>query len=243
MKVMLEVRNINLFYGAVHVLKDVSLKVDQGEIVALIGSNGAGKSSLLNVISGMVWASSGTVYFERTDITHMKPNMIVKLGVGHAPEGKHLFGPLTVMENLELGAYLRFRWKNKKEIERDLEKVFELFPILKDRRKQVAGTLSGGEQQMLSIGRALMSRPKLMLLDEPSLGLSPFVVAEIFQVIKRLKKEGTNLLLVEQNAVAALKITDRGYLMENGCIILEGRGTELIDKEEIKIAYLGASDK
>lgn len=240
---MLEVKNVNLFYGAVHALKDVSTEVNQGEIIALIGSNGAGKSTILNVISGMVWPSSGTIHFEGIDITHKKPNRIVKLGIGHAPEGRQLFGPLTVMENLELGAYLRYNWKNKKEIGKDLERVFEIFPILKDRRKQAAGTLSGGEQQMLTIGRALMSRPRLMLLDEPSLGLAPLVVAEIFEIIRRLKKEGTTLLLVEQNAIAALKIANRGYLVENGSIILEGKAMELIDKEEIKMAYLGISEK
>lgn len=240
---MLKIENINVFYGAVHVLKDVSMEVKQGEIVALIGSNGAGKSTLLNVISGMVYPSSGTVHFDGIDITHKKPNRIVKLGIGHVPEGRQLFCPLTIMENLELGAYLRFNWRIKKEIDKDLERVFELFPILKDRRKQVAGTLSGGEQQMLTIGRALMGRLKLMLLDEPSLGLAPLLVAEIFEVLQRLKKEGTTLLLVEQNAIASLKIADRGYLMENGMIILEGKAMEIIDKEEIMMAYLGRSNK
>jgi len=242
MKLMLKVKNINLFYGAVHALKNVSMEVNQGEIVALIGSNGAGKSTLLNVISGMIWPSSGSIHFEEIDITHKKPNSIVKLGVGHVPEERQLFGPLTVMENLELGAYLRFNRSNKKDISKDLDRVFELFPILKERKKQLAGTLSGGEQQMLTVSRALMCRPKLMLLDEPSLGLSPLVAYEIFRVIQRLKKEGTTLLLVEQNAIASLKISDRAYLMENSSIILEGKAVELIGKEEVKMAYLGVSE-
>jgi branched-chain amino acid transport system ATP-binding protein len=243
MKLMLEVKNINFFYGAIHALKEVSMEVNRGEIIALIGSNGAGKSTLLNVISGMLWPSSGNIQFEGSDITHKKPNRIVQFGIGHVPEGRQLFAPLTVMENLELGAYLRFSWRGKKEISQDLERVFELFPLLKERRKQMAGTLSGGERQMLTIGRALMSRPRLMLLDEPSLGLAPLVVSEIFQVIQRLKGEGTTLLLVEQNAIGALKIADRGYLMENGKVVLEGKAAELIDNEEIKMAYLGRSNK
>lgn len=236
---MLEVNGVNIFYGVVQVLRDVSMVINQSEVVALIGSNGAGKSTLLNGITGMVRPSSGTIHFMGIDITHKRPNVIVKLGIGHVPEGKQLFSSLTVMENLELGAYLRFNWRNKNEINKDFEKIFGLFPILKGRRNQVAGTLSGGEQQMLTIGRALMGRPKLMLLDEPSLGLSPLVVSEIFEVIQGLKREGATLLLVEQNAKAALKIADRAYVMENGAITIEGRALELLHQDRIIMAYLG----
>ena len=236
---MLEVRGVNIFYGPAHTLRDVSMEVHRGEIVSLIGSNGAGKSTLLHVISGMIRPSSGEIHLEGMEITHKKPDRIVNLGISHAPEGRQLFGPLTVLENLELGAYLRFRWRNNDEIGRSLDRVFEIFPRLQERKDQAAGTLSGGEQQMLAIGRALMGKPKLLLLDEPSLGLSPLLVSEIFEVIQRLKREGVTVLLVEQNAIAALKIADRAYVMENGAITIEGRALDMIHEDRIIKAYLG----
>src|SRR4030067_2722237 len=236
---MLEVNGINVFYGVAQALRDISIEINESEIITLIGSNGAGKSTLLNGISGIIRPSAGTIYFMGTDITHKRPHEIVKLGIGHVPEGKQLFSSLTVMENLELGAYLRFHWRNKNEINRDLGKIFLLCPRLKDRRDQVAGTLSGGEQQMLTISRTLMGRPRLMLLDEPSLGLAPFIVSEIFEVIQGLKKEGTALLLVEQNARAALKIAHRAYVIENGAITLEGKASEMLHQDCIISSYLG----
>lgn len=236
---MLEVNGINVFYGVAQALRDISMAINESEIITLIGSNGAGKSTLLNGISGFIRPSAGTIYFMGTDITHKRPYEIVKLGIGHVPEGKQLFSSLTVMENLELGAYLRFHWRNKNEINKDLEKIFLLFPRLKDRRDQVAGTLSGGEQQMLTISRTLMGRPRLMLLDEPSLGLAPLIVSEIFEVIQGLKKEGTALLLVEQNARAALKIAHRAYVIENGAITLEGKASEMLHQDRIISSYLG----
>ncbi len=238
---MLTVKSLNTYYGGIHALKDASLEVKEGEIVALIGSNGAGKSTLLNCISGVVPIHSGSVLFNDRDITLLAPEKIVGLGVVQVPEGRQLFNPLTVLENLELGAYLRFSRRNKKEIEKDLTYVLELFQILKERKNQKAGTLSGGEQQMLSIGRAIMDRPKLMLLDEPSLGLAPLVVVEIFDVIRKLQKEGTTILLVEQNARAALKVATRGYVIETGRIILKGEAKALLKDEDVMRAYLGKS--
>jgi len=236
---MLAIKSINTYYGGIHALKSVSLEVKGGEIVALIGSNGAGKSTLLNCISGVVFIRSGSVIFNGREITNLAPEKIVGQGVVQVPEGRQLFNPLTVLENLELGAYLRFSKRNKKEIEKDLTYVLELFQILKERKKQRAGTLSGGEQQMLSIGRAIMDRPKLMLLDEPSLGLAPLVVLEIFNVIRKLQKDGTTILLVEQNAKAALKVANRGYVMETGRITLEGEASALIEDKDVMRAYLG----
>ncbi len=236
---MLTVKGVNTYYGGIHALRGVSLEVEEGEVVALIGSNGAGKSTLLNCISGVVPIRSGSVLFNDCEITHLTPEKIVGLGVVQVPEGRQLFNPLTVLENLELGAYLRFSREDKKEIKKDLDTVLELFHILKDRRNQKAGTLSGGEQQMLSIGRAIMDRPKLMLLDEPSLGLAPLVVAEIFDVIRRLRKDGTTILLVEQNARAALRVAARGYVIESGRITLEGESKVLLEDKEVMRAYLG----
>ncbi len=236
---MLTIKNINTYYGGIHALKSASLEVKEGEIVALIGSNGAGKSTLLNCISGVVSIHSGSVIFNNREITNLAPEKIVGQGVVQVPEGRQLFNPLTVLENLELGAYLRFSKRNKKEIEKDLTYVLELFQILKERKNQRAGTLSGGEQQMLSIGRAIMDRPKLMLLDEPSLGLAPLVVLEIFNVIRKLQKDGTTILLVEQNAKAALKVANRGYVMETGRITLEGEAGALIEDKDVMRAYLG----
>jgi branched-chain amino acid transport system ATP-binding protein len=236
---MLAVNDVNSYYGGIHALKSASLDVKEGEIVALIGSNGAGKSTLLNCISGVVPIHSGSVIFNGCEITNLPPEKIVGQGVVQVPEGRQLFNPLTVLENLELGAYLRFSKGDKKEIEKDLDSVMELFHILKERKNQKAGTLSGGEQQMLSIGRAIMDRPKLMLLDEPSLGLAPLVVVEIFNVIRKLQKDGTTILLVEQNAKAALKVANRGYVIETGRITLEGEAKALLEDKEVLRAYLG----
>jgi branched-chain amino acid transport system ATP-binding protein len=236
---MLTVKGMNTYYGGIHALKGVSLGVEEGQVVALIGSNGAGKSTLLNCISGVVPIHSGSVIFNDCEITNWTPEKIVGLGVVQVPEGRQLFNPLTVLENLELGAYLRFSKGDKKEIQKDLATVMELFPILGERRNQEAGTLSGGEQQMLSIGRAIMDRPQLMLLDEPSLGLAPLIVAEIFDVIRRLRKDGTTILLVEQNARAALKIATCGYVIEIGRITLEGEAKALLEDKDVMRAYLG----
>jgi branched-chain amino acid transport system ATP-binding protein len=236
---MLTVKGVNTYYGGIHALKSASLEVEAGEVVALIGSNGAGKSTLLNCVSGVIPIRSGSVIFNNFEITHMTPEKIVGLGVVQVPEGRQLFNPLTVLENLELGAYLRFSKRNKKEIEKDLDSVMELFHILKERKNQKAGTLSGGEQQMLSIGRAIMDRPKLMLLDEPSLGLAPLVVVEIFDVIRKLQKGGTTILLVEQNARAALKVATRGYVIETGRITLEREAKALLENKDVMRAYLG----
>jgi branched-chain amino acid transport system ATP-binding protein len=236
---MLTVKGVNTYYGGIHALRSASLKVEEREIVALIGSNGSGKSTLLNCISGVVPIHSGSVIFNDSEITHLTPEKIVGMGVVQVPEGRQLFNPLTVLENLELGAYLRSSKGDKKEIEKDLDSVMELFPILKERKNQKAGTLSGGEQQMLSIGRAIMDRPKMMLLDEPSLGLAPLIVVEIFDVIGRLQKEGTTILLVEQNARAALKVATRGYVIETGRITLEGEAKALLEDKEVLRAYLG----
>jgi branched-chain amino acid transport system ATP-binding protein len=236
---MLTVKGVNTYYGGIHALRSASLQVDEGEVVALIGSNGSGKSTLLNCISGVVPIRSGSVIFNDSEITHLTPEKIVGMGVVQVPEGRQLFNPLTVLENLELGAYLRSSKGDKKEIEKDLDSVMELFPILKERKNQKAGTLSGGEQQMLSIGRAIMDRPKMMLLDEPSLGLAPLIVVEIFDVIRRLQKEGTTILLVEQNARAALKVATRGYVIETGRITLEGEAEALLEDKDVMKAYLG----
>lgn len=236
---MLVIENINTYYGGIHALRNVSLHIKVGEIVALIGSNGAGKSTLLNCISGVVPIHTGSISFNDFEITRFPPEKIVDQGIVQVPEGRQLFNPLTVLENLELGAYLRFSKGNRKGIEKDLGHVLELFPILKERRDQKAGTLSGGEQQMLSIGRAIMSRPKLMLLDEPSLGLAPLLVGEIFNVIQKLQEDGTTILLVEQNAKAALKVATRAYVIETGRITLQGEAKGLMENEEVKRAYLG----
>jgi branched-chain amino acid transport system ATP-binding protein len=236
---MLTVKNINTYYGGIHALKNLSLLVKEKEIVALIGSNGAGKSTLLNCISGVVLVRTGSIIFNEMEITNLSPEKIVGHGIVQVSEGRQLFNPLTVLENLELGAYLRYSKESKKEIEKDLAYVLELFLILKERKNQKAGTLSGGEQQMLSIGRAIMDRPKLMLLDEPSLGLAPLIVVEIFNVIQKLRNDGTTILLVEQNAKAALKVATRGYVMETGRITLEGEAKALMEDKDVMRAYLG----
>lgn len=233
---MLEINNIDVYYGVIHALKNVSLKVQEGEIVTLIGANGAGKTTTLRTISGLIKPSKGSICFKGKEIIGVNPQEIVAMGISHVPEGRQIFQDMSVIENLELGAYLR---KDKNGIKDDYEIVYSKFPILKDRSKQRAGTLSGGEQQMLAIGRALMSRPKLLLMDEPSMGLAPLLVQEIFSIIKEINSQGTTILLVEQNANIALSIADRAYVIEIGSVVIEGSGKELAKSEEIKKAYLG----
>ena len=233
---MLELSNVNLYYGRIQALKNVSLSVREGELVALLGANGAGKTSTLRAISCMHPIKDGSIHFSGTDLTKVPAHRLVDLGIAHCPEGRQVFGRLSVKENLELGA---FRRKDKEEVKRDLEWVYSTFPRLVERRSQSAGTLSGGEQQMLAIGRALMSRPKLLLFDEPSLGLAPLIVEQIFDVIKKIKEQGRTVLLVEQNAFQALNIADRAYVLETGTIKLEGAPEQLLSNEEVKRAYLG----
>ncbi len=242
---MLRLKNINTYYGKVHALKNVSLHLAEGEIVALIGANGAGKTTILNTVSGITPASGGDIQFHKEHIQAMAPDRIVKLGISQVPEGRQVFKPMTVDDNLELGAYLRYRaGDDKAAVKRDKKDMFVLFPRLEERRNQVAGTMSGGEQQMLAIARALMARPKLLLLDEPSMGLAPLVVQEIFRVLKQLRDErDVTILLVEQNAKAALKLADRGYVLETGKVILEGDADELLENAEVKRAYLGKDKK
>ncbi|WP_096635346.1 ABC transporter ATP-binding protein [Clostridium cochlearium] len=233
---MLEVNNLNVYYGAIHAIQDLSIKVNEGEIVTLVGANGAGKTSMLKTISGVVKGKSGKIKYLNVDISNFSPSQIVKLGMAHVPEGRRIFANMSVMENLEMGAYTR---KNKNEIKEDYEKIFERFPRLKERRNQMAGTLSGGEQQMLAMGRALMLRPKLILLDEPSMGLAPILVDEIFSIIKDINKSGTTVLLVEQNANMALSIANRAYVIQTGKIVLEGKASDLLKDEKVKNKYLG----
>lgn len=233
---LLEINNIHVYYGAIHALKGISLKVEEGQIVALIGANGAGKTTTLRTISGLLHPKEGAILYNGKPLHEMKAQAIVKAGISQVPEGRRIFAPLTVMENLEMGAFLR---SDKEGIKADLETVFHSFPRLKERTFQQAGTLSGGEQQMLAMGRALMSRPKVILLDEPSMGLSPIFVQEIFNIIKKINSEGTTVLLVEQNARMALSIADYAYVLETGTISLEGTGAELAASEEVQKAYLG----
>lgn len=236
---MLEIQGISAHYGGVRALDNVSFKLYEKEILALIGSNGAGKTTLLNLISGIIKPSRGNILYKGKSIVSLSPEKIVEHGIIQVPEGRHVFGPLTVSENLELGAYRRRGRQNKQKIKGDFEYILALFPVLEKRLKQRAETLSGGEQQMLAIGRALMGRPILLLLDEPSLGLAPLVVLEIISIIEKLRKEGTTILLVEQNARAALKISDRAYVMETGKIRVQGKSSELLENEDVKKAYLG----
>lgn len=236
---MLTVNNLFASIANVEILKSVSLHVREGEVVALIGANGAGKSTLLNCIAGLLPAAGGSLEFDDRDIARMPAVKAVRLGISLVPEGRQLFSPLSVIDNLVLGAYSRYGREPKAEIEDRMESVFELFPILRDRRHQLAGTLSGGEQQMLAIGRSLMSKPRLLLLDEPSIGLAPKIVAEIFSTILSLRERGMTLLLVEQNARLALKTADRAYVLETGQIVMEGDADELARDKEIERAYMG----
>lgn len=233
---LLEINNLHVYYGAIHALKGISLKVEEGQIVALIGANGAGKTTTLRTISGLLHPKEGSILYHGGPLHEMKAQSIVKAGISQVPEGRRIFAPLTVMENLELRAFLR---NDKDGIQKDLEAIFQSFPRLKERTFQQAGTLSGGEQQMLAMGRALMSRPKVLLLDEPSMGLSPIFVQEIFNIIRRINEQGTTVLLVEQNARMALSIADYAYVLETGTISLEGTGAELASSEEVQKACLG----
>lgn len=233
---MLEIKNINVHFGVIHAIKGISLTVNDGEIVTLIGANGAGKTTTLRTVSGLKKPTSGEILLDGKNITNTSARERVQMGISHVPEGRRVFPTMTVLENLELGAYLR---RDKEGIAKDLNMVYERFPILSDRRKQPAGTLSGGEQQMLAIGRALMSRPKILFLDEPSMGLAPILVQEIFSIIKDINKAGTTILLVEQNASMALQIANHAYVLETGTIVLSGKGAELMQSEDIKKAYLG----
>ena len=232
---MLKVDNINVYYGAIHAIKNVSFEVQEGEIVTLIGANGAGKSTILKTVSGLLTSRTGGVYYEEKNLHNIAPNKIVEMGIAHVPEGRRMFSRMTVEENLEMGAFTQ----PSTTIPDSLENVFNRFPRLKERRKQIAGTLSGGEQQMLAMGRALMSKPKLMMLDEPSMGLAPILVEQIFDIIKELNNAGTTILLVEQNALMALSIATRGYVLETGRIVLSAPAQELLNNDSVKKAYLG----
>jgi len=240
---MLRLRNLRAGYGKIEALHGVSLHVQEGEIVALIGANGAGKTTLLNAVSGLVLATAGSLEFRGENLLGLSSEQIVRRGLCQVPEGRQVFAHHTVEENLELGAYLRYRAEGRDEVQADLQRMFQRFPILGERRRQPAGTLSGGEQQLLAMARALMARPRLLLLDEPSMGLAPRLVASIFEIVLALRKEGTTILLVEQNARAALRIADRGYVLEVGRVALEGQAHELLEDPEVKRAYLGRDYK
>ena len=233
---MLEIKNINVSYGAIHAIHDVSLEVNDGEIVSLIGANGAGKTTILRTITGLQHADNGDIIYNGTDLRKIDPANIVNLGMAHVPEGRHVFTRMTVMENLLMGAFMR---KDKENIQKDMERVFASFPRLSERARQLAGTLSGGEQQMLAMGRAMMSNPKIILMDEPSMGLSPILVKEIFSIIKECHEMGITILLVEQNAKMALNIANRAYVLETGSIVKEGAASDLLNDESIRKAYLG----
>ena len=234
---MLEIKDLNVFYGAIHALKGISLTVGDGELVSLIGANGAGKTTTLHTISGLLHAASGSITLDGKDLQKVPANTIINLGLSHVPEGRHVFARMTVEENLRMGAYII---KDQKKISENLEKVYGHFPRLKERYKQLAGTLSGGEQQMLTTGRALMTDPKIVLMDEPSMGLSPLLVKEIFAIIEELHKSGITILLVEQNAKMALAVSDRAYVLETGTISMEGRAADLAADDRVRKAYLGA---
>ena len=236
---MLRLESVSASHGSIQALHNVSLHVSTGEIVTLLGGNGSGKTTLMKVISGIHPPAKGRLIFDGQNITGLQAEKILRLGVGQVPEGRQIFAPLSVLDNLLLGAYVSFKGKEKKEVRKDLEGIFGLFPLLKERESQRAGTLSGGEQQMVAIGRTLMSRPKLLLLDEPSMGLAPKVVGDIFRAIRSLPSRGATILLVEQNAKAALRIAERGYVMETGRIILEGETEDLLNNREVQRAYLG----
>ena len=233
---MLEVKDLEVYYGVIQAINGVSFQVNQGEVIALIGANGAGKTTILHTITGLLSPKRGSVMFEGKEITKVPAHKIVSMGMAHVPEGRRVFAELSVYENLKMGAYTR---KDKKEIEESLANVYKRFPRLEERKNQMAGTLSGGEQQMLAMGRALMSKPKIILMDEPSMGLSPIMVNEIFDIIRAVSEGGTTVLLVEQNAKKALGIADRAYVLETGKIVLEGKAEELLENDSIKKAYLG----
>ncbi|MDS1029788.1 ABC transporter ATP-binding protein [Bacillota bacterium LX-D] len=233
---MLKIENLQVYYGGIHALKGINIEVPENKIITLVGANGAGKSTTLRTICNLVPSTEGRILYNDQDITKMKTIDIVKKGITLVPEGRRIFANLTVYENLLMGAYAR---KDKESIKQEIEKVYEIFPRLKERTWQAAGTLSGGEQQMLAIGRALMSRPKLIMMDEPSLGLAPLLVKEVFNVIRNIYNQGMTILLIEQNATAALKIADYGYVLESGKIVLEGPGPELAENDDVKKAYLG----
>ncbi len=240
---MLRIKNLHAYYGRIKALDNVSLHVQPGEIVSLIGANGAGKTTILNTISGLIRSTQGEIKFEERKINGLRPEKVVAAGISQVPEGRQIFGPLTVLENLELGAYLRFKKKEKEAIAGDLDWIFQLFPRLEERSGQIAGTLSGGEQQMLSIGRALMAKPKLLLLDEPSMGLAPLIVKDIMNTVSELRRSGVTILMVEQNARASLTISDRGYVLETGRVVLQGPSDELMNDSDVKRAYLGKDYK
>ena len=233
---MLEIKDLEVYYGVIQAIKGVSFDVNEGEVIALIGANGAGKTTILHTITGLINAQKGSVWFEGKDITKVPAHKIVSMGMAHVPEGRRVFANLTVLQNLKMGAYTR---KDKTEIEQTLDSIYKRFPRLMERQNQLAGTLSGGEQQMLAMGRALMSQPKIILMDEPSMGLSPIFVNEIFDIIKSVSASGTTVLLVEQNAKKALSIADRAYVLETGKIVLSGKASDLLNNDSIKKAYLG----
>jgi branched-chain amino acid transport system ATP-binding protein len=233
---LLELDSIDAFYGRIQALRGMSIRVEKGEVVALIGSNGAGKTTTLRTISGLMHPRGGTIRFEGKDITNTPPSRIVEMGISQSPEGRRLFPRMTVIDNLRMGAYTR---NDTKGILQDMERVFTLFPRLQERRTQIAGTLSGGEQQMLAMGRALMARPKLMMLDEPSLGLAPILIETIFSIVREINSQGTTVLLVEQNANKALEVSNRGYVLETGVVVQQGSGQELLASAEVQKAYLG----
>lgn len=236
---LLELKSINTFYGQIRALEDVSLEVSQGEIIALVGANGAGKTTLLNTISGLLPTKSGSILFNGAELIRKSAAQIVQAGISHVPEHRQVFGDMTVHDNLLLGAYQRYRKVGMKKVESDIDWVYRVFPRLKERREQYSRTMSGGEQQMLAIGRGMMARPKLMLFDEPSLGLAPLIVKDLFEVISSLRDEGMTILLVEQNARAALRLADRGYVLETGKVEVEGPADELLDDPRVQAAYLG----
>lgn len=234
---MLEVKDLQVYYGVIQALKGISFEVEQGDVVALIGANGAGKTTTLHTITGLLPSKAGNITFEGTDITHVPGYKLVSMGIAHVPEGRRVFASLTVLQNLKMGAYTR---SDKKEIEDTIEMIYKRFPRLKERKNQLAGTLSGGEQQMLAMGRALMSDPKIIVMDEPSMGLSPLLVKEVFSIIEELNRRGITILLVEQNAKMALSIADRAYVLETGKITMSGKASELLNDERVRKAYLGA---
>ena len=233
---MLEIKDLNVYYGVIQALKGISFEVNEGEVIALIGANGAGKTTTLHTLTGLISAKSGSIVLDGKDITKTPAHKIVKMGIAHVPEGRRIFQNLTVLDNIRLGAFTR---KDKDGIAADIEKVYKLFPRLEERKTQIAGTLSGGEQQMLAMGRALMSKPRIVVMDEPSMGLSPILVSEIFDIIEYIREQGTTVLLVEQNAKKALSIADRAYVLETGRIVLSGKASDLINDESVKKAYLG----